>query len=319
MKIKLFFFITSTALFSLSIITICCAPIINKINSDFNDWSSLNCGLFADLESSDNIELNEIEKYKYLKNLCYRQKAMSNLEYTSLIIDASLSFICFYLSLLNCLKLGLKFKNKTGLIGIISGIICFVLTLVYVCYSGYIFNNDIAFGKVGENNLIKSNSKIKLFPNGALYKWSNNKYISSYEGDSGDFPNYIKYKDLGDKQYNYNKKLFKNFYLGEDSCYISSSIKPSSQIFSCDYIFYNNYIYQNSSNKYLYDRWLTTLVLSCFIFFLNICLIIFGFLLFKEGAELQETYDNNPNSSFPNIINFSSKNNDEINANNNPN
>ena len=320
MNIKLIFFIISTSIFILSIIAICCAPIINKINSDFGEWKSLNCGLYSDLESLDKIELKDKENYKYLKNLCYRQKAMSNLEYTSLIITSTLSFICFYLSLLYRLDIGNEYKDFTGLFGFISGIICFILTFVYACYNGYIFNNDIAFGKIGIDNFISDNSPIKLFQNGALYKWIDNKYISNYEDNSGDFPKYIKYKDLGDKQYNYDSELYKNYFLNTDACIISAPTKPNSRIYSCDYIFDKKYIYDNNSNKYIYDRWLVTLVLSCFIFLLNICLSFFGFLIFKEQKDILETanvnYDTN---SFKNIIHFSTKNNDEINANNNPN
>ena len=320
MNIKLFFFISSTSIFILSIIAICCAPIINKINPDFGEWKSLNCRLYSDLESLDKMEIKQIENYKYLKNLCFRQKAMSNLEYTSLIISSTLSFICFYLSLLYRLDIGNEYKNFTGLFGFISGIICFILTFIYVCYNGYIFNNDIAFGKAGVNDFISDNSLVQLFPNGALYKWSDNKYISIYEANSGNFPKYIKYKDLGDKQYNYDKELYKNKILKEDSCYVSTITKPTSHVYSCDYLFYEDYIYTGNSNKYLYDRWLVTLILCCFIFLLNIFLSFFGFLIFKEQTEILETANINVDTnSFKNIIHFSSKNNDEINANNNPN
>ena len=320
MNIKLFFFISSTSIFILSIIAICCAPIINKINPDFGEWKSLNCGLYSDLESLDKIEIKQIENYNYLKNLCFRQKAMSNLEYTSLIISSTLSFICFYLSLLYRLDIGSEYKNFTGLFGFVSGIICFILTFIYSCYNGYIFNNDIAFGKVGVNEFISYNSIVQLFPNGALYKWSDNKYISIYEANSGNFPKYIKYKDLGDKQYNYDKELYKNYFLKEDSCYVSTITKPTSHVYSCDYLFYEDYIYTDNSNKYLYDRWLVTLILCCFIFLLNIFLSFFGFLIFREQTEILETANINVDTnSFKNIIHFSSKNNDEINANNNPN
>ena len=142
------------------------------------------------------MEIKQIENYKYLKNLCFRQKAMSNLEYTSLIISSTLSFICFYLSLLYRLDIRNEYKNFTGLFGFVSGIICFILTFIYACYNGYIFNNDIAFGKIGVNYFISDNSLVQLFPNGALYKWSDNKYISIYESNSSNFTKYIKYKNL---------------------------------------------------------------------------------------------------------------------------
>ena len=234
------------------------------------------------------------------------KKAMYNLEYASLIISGSLSFICFYLSLLLNLNIGRVFKNNTGLIGVISGVISFILTLVYVCYSGYIFNNDIAYGIISLNSLNKNHSIKKLFPNGAIYKWNNNKYISSYEEDFGDYSNYIKYKELGDKRYNYMSELYKKFD-SDDPCYISFNTKPSSYIYSCDYIFIEPYL--NISNKYLYDRWLTTLVLSCFILAFDICLIIFGFLLFKDKKDEPEPVNVNTSQ---NIIQFSTKDKNKI-------
>ena len=84
MNAKLFFFFTSTTIFILSIISICCASIINKLFYDFEKWKSLNCGIYSDLETSNELELKDIENYRYLKNLCRRQKAMYNLEYASL-------------------------------------------------------------------------------------------------------------------------------------------------------------------------------------------------------------------------------------------
>ena len=223
-----------------------------------------------------------------------------------LIISGSLSFICFYFSLLLNLNIGRVFKNNTGFIGIISGIISFILTFAYICYSGYIFNNDIAYAIVSLNSLNKNHSIKKLFPNGAIFKWNNNKYISAYEKDFGDYSNYIKYKDLGDKRYNYVSELYKKFN-SNDPCYISFSTRPSSYIYICDYIFTEPY--SNISNKYLYDRWLTTLVLSCFILAFNICLILFGILLFKS-KKVQPNPENYNTSQ--NIIQFSSKDKNKV-------
>ena len=296
MKAKFIFFISSTIIFILSIIAICCAPIINKLHNNFDNWKSLNCEFYSDSISPHDIELKDFDNNRYLYNLCRRQKAMYNLEYASLIITASLSFICFYLSLLLQLDIGRGYKNKTSLIGFISGIICFILTLVYACFSGYIFNNDIAFGKVELNSLSLSNGIKKLFPNGAKYKWNKNKYINAYENDYGDYAIYIKYKDLGDKRYSYDNDIYKRFG-SDDPCFVSSgSDKPTSYIHSCDYIFEEPN--EGISRKYLYDRWLTTLVLSCLIFVFNICLSIFGFSLYKDKSEEFEPI----NTSVPNAL-----------------
>ena len=291
MNAKLIFFITSSTIFILSIISICCAPIINKLFPGFENWKSLNCALYSDLEDSKEIQVNNLYNFRYLKNLCRRQKATYNLEYTSLIFNTSLSFIFFYLSLLLHLSIGKEYKNTIGIFGFISGIICFILTLTYVCFSGYMFNNDIAFGRAELNHLSLTSAIRKLFPNGATYKWSKDKYISAYEEDSSDYSSYIRYKDLGDRRYNYDNDLVKKFNL-VDQCHSSS--RPPSYIYSCEYIFDEPSI--SISNKYLYDRWMTTLVLNCFIFVFNICHSIFGLLLFKDKTvESEPIKTNSPN------------------------
>jgi hypothetical protein len=205
------------------------------------------------------------------------------------------------------------YKKKIGLFGFISGIICFILTLIYVCFSGYIFTNDIAYGKIEKDSFIKTNSIKKLFPNGASYKWNNNKYITAFESNTDDYSYFIKYKDLGDKIYNYDKELQKRFN-PEDPCYLTpGSSKPNYYIASCKYIFEEqNY---NPSNKYLYDRWIATLILNCFIFLFNFCQSLFGILLFKDGKEDSKSFIN----SLPKevVINEKKENNEMLNINDN--
>ena len=50
----------------------------------------------------------------------------------------------------------------------------------------------------------------------------------------------------------------------------------------CDKIYKVDFTTDNE-NKILYDRWLTSLILSCFIFLFDIGLAIFGFLLFNDS------------------------------------
>jgi len=283
MKSKFNFTIVSITIFIFSIITICCAPIINKIYDDFENWKSLNCGIFSDLINSKDIGLNDYENYKYLKSLCQRQKSMYDLEYTSLIFSTTLSFICFCLSLFIQLEIGTNYKNKIGLFSFFSGIICFILTFIYVCYSGYIFNNDIAYGKIEQRSFNIDNSIKKLFPNGATYKLSDNKYITAYDEDTNDYSNFIKYKDLGDRIYNYDEELSIKYY-SNMSCFMRNvTLRQSPIDYSCKYIFTEPNL--NPSNKYLYERWMATLVLSSFIFIFNICLSLLGFKLYKDKKE----------------------------------
>ena len=283
MKSKFNFTIVSITIFIFSIITICCAPIINKIYDDFENWKSLNCGIFSDLINSKDIGLNDYESYKYLKSLCQRQKSMYDLEYTSLIFSTSLSFICFCLSLFIQLEIFTNYKNKIGLFSFFSGIICFILTFIYVCYSGYIFNNDIAYGKIEQRSFNIDNSIKKLFPNGATYKLGDNKYITAYDEDTNDYSNFIKYKDLGDRIYNYDEELSIKYY-SNMSCFMRNvTLRQSPIDYSCKYIFTEPNL--NPSNKYLYERWMATLVLSSFIFIFNICLSLLGFKLYKDKKE----------------------------------
>ena len=78
-----------------------------------------------------------------------------------------------------------KVLKKTGLIGLISWIIGLVLTFVYVCYSGYIFKNDM------ELNFVK------LFPN--ICKKEGTNFIKVDQNENGENSKYLLYRDLGKK------------------------------------------------------------------------------------------------------------------------
>lgn len=307
MNKTLLFFCFSTAILAFSITVICISPIINNIKIDvrnnnqwsFSNWRTLNCKFFADKENSDNVALDDIQKMKKMKNLCNRKKAMHDLEFASLIIDVAVGFICANLSLLHYLNVGKDFEKKTGIIGLISGIIGFIITLVYVSYNGYIFNNDIAYGEVNlsyfsdPTNSLFSGGITKLYSNGADYKWDGQKYIHIYENDKDDYSEYIKYKDLGDKQYNYDSKLYKTFHntpesqSGSETCRLGALSSYTTQHHNCEFLYITS-PYTSLENKDLYDRWLTSLVLSIIISISNIGLLIFGFLLFKNSGESNE-------------------------------
>ena len=316
MNKQLIFLIISSSILVLTAIAICVAPIINKIEieSEANwkpsQWGSLNCKIFADEEKKEQVELDELQKMRKLKNLCYRQKAIYGLEYSSFILDLILSFICANLALYHYLNVGANFVKKTGLIGLISGIIGFILTLVYVIYSGYIFTNDPAYGRVvpSSQSFRGPSNLIKLYPNGAKYKWDDRgdntgSYITIYENEKGDFDEYVKYKDLGKKQYNYNKDYYKNYKdpnLFNTNCNIDIYFSPSSlnnkyQIDNgnyCDYLYYT--APDKVENKYIYDRWLTALILAVIIIAFNIALAIFGFLLFKDNDSQKTDFETVP-------------------------
>ena len=303
MNKTLIFFCLSTAILALSLIVVCISPIFNNIKGSFSEknpilndpdvfwdwsissWRTLNCKYFEDKQNDENVKLDDIQKYKKMKTLCKAKKAMHDLEFASLVINLILGFVCANLSLLHFLDVGKDFEKKTGLIGFVTGIIGLILTLVYVCFNGYIFNNDIAYGYwyVDSGNNIEQyfGGVEKYYSNGAVIKKDGASEIHVYENDKSDFSKYAKYKDLGGKQYNYDSKYYKAHVESKNNgnrCLVDGSTS------GCEYIFPKQAFISND-NKDLYDRWTTTLTLSIFIVACNIGLLIFGFLLFKGGEE----------------------------------
>ena len=284
----LIFFIISTIVFFLSIIVLCLSPIINNVNIksygwNFSSWRTLNCELFDDKQDYDYILIDEYYSLERDKNLCRRKKAMHDLEYAALIINLFIGFLCSNLSMFQYFKCGKKISKNLGLIGLISGFCGFILTLVYVCFNGYILTNDAAYdGKI-----------YKKFSNGAKYKYISGKYITAYEDNYKDDGEYIKYKDLGDKQYNYNSEYYKYYLNTASNCKEDSFIDKNSYIYDCEYIFSRPIL--NMENKNLYDRWVTSLVFDVFILVGNLSIFILGISIFfrsKGGNELENTIDN---------------------------
>ena len=295
---KIFIFcLLATCTVLLSVVVLAVGPITNKIVG--KDWGKLNCQIL-----SDQVKLlkGDVSKLENMKNLCYRQKTMHDMEYTAFIINIVLSFICADLALLHYMDIGKDFELKTVVIGCASGVIGFVLTLVYVCYSGYIFTNDVAYLELdivyspsNTFNYIDNKCVDKLYENGAYAKFTEyintpNKYDPIFEDDRDEFSNYIRYKDLGKKQYNYDSKYYKNRnnYNGntveESVCGVSnfdsSGAYNSIDRDKCTYVYAN--AKEKNDNKYLYDRWLTALILACVVLLTNLGLAAFGLLLFTN-------------------------------------
>jgi len=195
MNNKLFFLILSSGMIAFTIISMCTAPIINKniCSSGIN-----NCKRLKDIydANKDNYDDKKKKREKLKINECKRENAMYNLEYTSLIFDAIVGSLCLILGLMLYFT-GQNSEKLTGIIGLGSGVSGFILTIVYLGYSTYIFNNH-------------HSGLIKLFDNGAKFKWDGSKYVSPWTSEDlekDDSGNYVRYKDVGKKQYNYNSKL----------------------------------------------------------------------------------------------------------------
>jgi len=298
MNNNLFFVLISCVSICFTIIVICNGPVINRYVY-FSPYE--NCKILSDQYENDKktSTLSDEDKKSYKKgiNKCNRYKAMYGLEYSSLIMDIFFSFVCCLLGFLNYYGVAKGFEKIIGIIGLASGVICFIMTLVYICYSGYIFTND-------------SPGIAKLDKDGSYAEWKDGKYKCTFYDEDDEDAVLAKYSDLGKKQYNYNKD---NYFLSDDSeilsckititeygntyvynpCLSSSSngeINPS--VYSrpkydtnkdCDKIYYGQ---KNGSieNKYKYDRWVTSIIFGVFVIACSIGLALFGFLIFKDSG-----------------------------------
>jgi len=322
MNKALIFFCISCCLLVFSIIVICTGPIINDILGSASTWRTLNCQQYSDrrkyvedkkLITDDDVK-DDFNKYmKKGQHLCERQKAFYGLEYAALISDLFFGVLCGLLSLLHYFGVGNYCQKVTGIIGLACGIIGFILTLVYIIYSGYIFTNDgpgksydpeVGLPSSGSAISHYSSGIIKLDKDRAFAEWKGNKYeCLYYEKDKDNEDSlYAKYNDLGKKQYNYHKDYeFSNSEL--KSCYVNVESNhgasppsplpnpksvcdaPTTRILStCKKLYYRNSGYSSLSYKYEYDKWVTSIIFGCFIIALNIGLAIFGFLLFSDSS-----------------------------------
>jgi hypothetical protein len=291
---KTLFLVFSACIVVFSIISICTAPIINGVLTEANSWGTKNCKLKGDeyknIKDNSNAPNKDIllEEKKKEKNKCNREKAMYGLEYSALILDITLGFICAVLGLLHYFDVAKPFEKISGIIGLSTGVITFVLTLVYICYSGYIFTKQVPSNSNG-NNLAY---KLKLDKEGAYAKKEGNQYKCLYYKNNKDNSGYVKFSDLGKRQYNYEKKRhypednskYTDCEHDNNACLYTEYIPaPSLTILNkCDYLYLST-IAEGFGNKYLFDMWVTTIIFTCFICVCAIGLAIFGFLLFNSS------------------------------------
>ncbi len=281
---KTLFLVLSCCIVVFSIISICTAPIINGVlkEASSQSWKTLNCKYAA-----DTYEANKSDDNKKNKNKCYRQKAMYGLEYSSLILDIVLGFVCAVLGLLHYFDVGKPFEKITGIIGLSAGVITFILTLVYICYSGYIFTKQSP-----TVNYDVDATKYKLGKDGAFAEKDGSQYKCLYYKSDNKDSIYAKFSDLGKKQYNYQKKRYFDTPTEISGCIASTSEAytcsngeyatiSSSISSSCEKLFLP--AAQGFGNKYLFDMWITTIIFTVLICVCAIGLAIFGFLLFKNS------------------------------------
>ena len=333
---KLIFLCIASAIVILTVIVLNLSPIINVPGIDWYDDS---CQYFADKHkyekdksysdlgfSSQEVKDDYLDYLKEGKAVCDSRKAMVGLEYASLNINVVCGFTCALLGLLLYLNVGSSIGKITGLIGLGSGAIAFVLTLVYIIESGIIFTQHVDNKKYKDFSDIYGSAHVRIDSDGAFLEWDDSKksYVCIfYKKDKKDSL-YRRFSDYGNKYLNYNtdiqfaldKKNYKYLYgcnyqnsltslaTGATSFYeackildeekaqyptnkeklsYKSSLTATQKEGDCDKILYINSSYDDYEKKNIYDKFVTTIVLGCFIILLDIGLAVFGFLLFKEG------------------------------------
>ena len=264
---------------------------------NYPDWGTANCKAAKDgwdaAKDAPNANDDAI-KYgaKYVYETCQRAKGMHDMEYTAFIFDIVIGFVCGLIGLLHLFDLKKDFVSNTGLIGLICGIIGFVLTFVYVIFNGLIFTGKYS-------NQIEGDGDGKYAEKVA---GSSGHFKCLYSDDSGDsYGGYAKISDLNKKQYNYKHDFYgsdvpdacKVDNYGETHCtgYVpdpefadsGTSTALATLWGQCDYL----YLDETSSvaHKDIFDRFLTTLILSLVVCLANIGLALFGFLLFRTPGD----------------------------------
>jgi len=303
MNKTLIFFCISCCLLVFSIIVICTGPVITGIVDD--SWRTLNCQHYHDQHKY--IDKNQaagdfkdalLKHLKEGQHFCERKKALYGLEYAALVSDLFFGVLCSLLSLLHYFGVGNYCQKVTGIIGLACGVIGFVLTLIYIIYSGYIFTND---GPGKSYSLSPSSlSDVKHYASGtfkldkdrAFAEWKDGKYKCFYYKEDNEDSSYAKYSDLGKKQYNYHKDFsdITSDYNNNDCYIVSTTTSPIAECKTptittkkCDKLYYHHSVTE-ISNKYEYDKWVTSIIFGCFIIALNIGLALFGFLLFSDSS-----------------------------------
>ena len=287
------FFCCSCVILALTIINLSIGPCISgKLYEDDETWGTLNCAeLKDDYDAQDGLTKEGEKSWEVQIDKCEREKAMYNMEYTSFIFDIVIGFICSLLGLLHIFEVKKDFVANTGLVGLICGVVGFVLSLVYVIFNALVFTN-------GYTGIPKTDE------NGAYAKLTNDgtgEYKCLNYDDSGDiFATYAKFSELNKKQYNYDKDLLKSYEKDEvtscaDNDYAEYCSKTGTYTDSSGYLKYNSfttqcpYIYareqEGITNKDIFDRFLTVLILSLVVCLANIGLALFGFLLFRTPGD----------------------------------
>lgn len=210
---------------------------------------------------------------------------MSVTEYFSFIVNMGIGFICVILGLHSIQK---ETIPKTGAIGIILGVIGFVLTFIYIVFNGIVYTNYY------KDNIYKRDG------DGAYAELLDTKYKCIYFTEENNKDTlFAKYSDLIKSQYNYNKELkeiFEDEHTEQGGCKIYYFSECEAKGYIWDIKTYTDkngenkicpklYYYNDGENYENYDlsaRFLASLILSLFTALCHCGLAFCGFMLSKE-------------------------------------
>ena len=315
---KLLYFCMAGGILIFSVIVVNIAPAINNL-VDSQSWSQYSCKYLADklkitkdskvCDSSD-CDYNTQDEKDYAvddakmdKTQCERRQAMVGLEYASLNCNLVFGFICALLGFFLFFNIG-DVGKIASFAGLGAGIVGFVLTFVYVIESGLVFNSA---SDITDDNGYRIP---RLASDGSFLEWDDSKktYTCKFYKKKNHESVYLRFSNYRNKFLNYYKDLYfnpdklkeeigcrldnvyginrQNYPITYKNC---KTVDEASSPYSfarktydgdknCDKIYY---ISDTTDNQYkvIYDRWLTTIILSCFIMLLDIGLAIFGFLV----------------------------------------
>ena len=295
------YFIISCSILLLSIININIGPIVSLAIG--SDWKNLNCDLLSDefdevkKEETDMDDDTEKYIYKYPINLCKRRKGMYAMEYTAFIYDITFGFVCSSLGLIHLLGNKLELVQKTTLIGIISGILGFCLTFIYIVFNGLVFTND--YYELGQIDLFLSIGVYKRNGNGVFAELDDYGYYKclDYDRPENVYALFAKYSNYLKKQYSYNKDLYLAYRNDPEvrECtadyYFSDCFYDEGYVFDIFTYEDNNGVTHQCTKLYLTpygedglknvsEKFVTTLIFSILICLCYVGLIVFGILLY---------------------------------------
>ena len=276
---KLLYFCMAGGILLFSVIVVNIAPAINNLNN-IQEWSEESCKYLADQIKigKDNKATDEyLDPIRREKTRCERRQAMVGLEFAALNCNLVFGFICALLGFFLFFNIG-DVGKIASFAGLGAGIVGFVLTFVYVIESGLVFN-DIA---------ILEDVIPRIDSDGVWAEWDGSKYKCKYFKEKKTESFNVRYSDLGNKFLRYNKDIqFGEKYDIMEQCksrdvgYCTNGLRVTYRddiTKNCDKLYY----YKDTNDNYykiIYDRWLTTIILSCIIFILDIGLAVFGFLV----------------------------------------